>query len=258
MSHLHAPDGVLPLWLWSSGWLITLVAVVIASKVASRHDVRRRLPLLSVVAAFMLVAMSAEIVPLAYHVNLTVIGGVLLGPALSIVATFIVELMLALLGHGGVTVIGVNSVIMSVEMLAGAWLFRLLIRALGRRRIRGAALGATVLGLALSTTLLVGVVALSDRVGGTAPDTHAIEETQGGHGTGDAHDEHGHAEPLDLEPGRFAALVYTLGPLGWLMEGLLTAWVLAYVDRIRPGLLWGSTSRGSFVTRPPGDENRGV
>jgi hypothetical protein len=66
-------------------------------------------PLLGIVAALMIVGMSAEIVPIAYHVNLSVIGGILLGPALSAIAAFIVVIVLAMLGHGGVTVIGLNA-----------------------------------------------------------------------------------------------------------------------------------------------------
>lgn len=245
MSHLHAPDGVLPLWLWLLGWAVTLAAVTIASRIARRADIRRRLPLLSIVAAFMLVAMSAEVVPLAYHVNLTVIGGVLLGPALSVIATFIVELMLALLGHGGVTVIGVNTIVLSAEMIAGSLLFRWFVRVLGRRRLRPAAFGATVLGLALSTSLLVGVVALAATSLPAKEEDVARAEAHAGHA-----DEH-----IDLSPGRFAATVYTLGPVGWIAEALLTAWVLGYVDRVRPGLLWSAVPDGG-ARRLPGDENR--
>lgn len=245
MSHLHAPDGVLPLWLCALGWVITLAAVAIASRIARRAEIRRRLPLLSIVSAFMLVAMSAEVVPLAYHVNLTVIGGVLLGPALSIIATFIVELMLALLGHGGITVIGVNTVVLSVEMIAGSLLFRWFVALLGRSRVRPAAFGATVLGLALSTSMLVGVVALA---AASVPTNEARPSAAAA--KAEPHDEH-----LDLSPGRFAAMVYTLGPLGWIVEGLLTAWVLGYVERVRPGLLW-SAAPDPGLRRLPGDENR--
>ncbi len=37
---------------------------------------------------------------------------------------------------------------------------------------------------------------------------------------------------------RFAVVVYALGPPGWLLEALISAWVLGYVARVRPGLLW--------------------
>ena len=67
----------------------------------------------------MLVGMSSEIIPIAYHINLTVLAGILLGPWLSIISAVIVNVMLALLGHGGVTVIGLNTLVISTEMIAG-------------------------------------------------------------------------------------------------------------------------------------------
>lgn len=274
MSHLHIPDGVLPTWLWVAGWLVTLLTVGIAGRIAERAEVRRRVPLLAVVSALMLVAMSSEIVPLAYHVNLTVIGGVLLGPVLSVIAAFIVEVVLALLGHGGVTVLGLNTVIVGVEMVCGWALFRGATRVLGRRRVRPVAFSATVVTLAITTTALVGIVALAGPMS-TARETGALDPATlrfdnpfaegvfsvglfGGGEEAGGPDQGGDAEPVavgdtGLAVKRFAAVVYTLGPLGWMLEGLLTAWVLGYVSRVRPGLLWDARADRPTI-RPPGDK----
>lgn len=230
MSHIHIPDGVLPAWLWIGGWLLTLSIVFVAGRLAERNDVRRKVPLLAVVSALMLVAMSSEIVPLAYHVNLTVIAGVLLGPVLSVIAAFIVEVVLAMLGHGGVTVLGLNTLMIATEMVLGWTLFHGLVVVLSRRRVRVATGTATVLTLATTTTLLVGLVALAG--GGAAAAA---------------------GEQPSLSVARFAAMVYTLGPVGWVLEALISAWVLGYVARVRPGLLWD----GALATQErhlPGDE----
>ena len=276
MSHIHIPDGVLPLWLWASGWLAALVLLGIVSRLSQRHDMRRKVPLLGVVSALMLVAMSSEIVPLAYHINLTVVGGVLLGPVLSPIAAFIVVVVLAMLGHGGVTVIGLNALIVSCEMVVGWALFHGLLRLFGRRRARVGAGIATVATLALTTTLLVGIV----WIGGSAATTretgaldpadlafenpfssgvfsvglfaggheHAEDEDEDAHAEDehaeehahaeDEHAEDAHAEEATLSVGRFAAVVYTLGPLGWVIEALVTAAVFGYVAHVRPSLLF--------------------
>ena len=78
MSHIHIPDGVLPWWLWLSGWVAAAVLLTIAANRATRSGARRAVPLIGAVSALVLVSMSSEIVPIAYHVNLTVIAGVLL------------------------------------------------------------------------------------------------------------------------------------------------------------------------------------
>lgn len=276
MSHIHIPDGVLPVWLWLAGWLLTVGAVAIAARLSERSEARRKVPLLGVVSALMLVAMSSEIVPLAYHVNLAVLGGIILGPVLSVVAAFIVELVLAMLGHGGVSVLGLNTVVIATEMIVGWSLFRLLVFAVGRRRVRPAAWTATVLTLALTTTMLVGIVwaggsvAASRETGALDPTTLRFENPlagglfSAGLFSGGESDEDGEpqvenesADSSSLSVARFAAVVYTLGPIGWLLEGLMTAWIVGYVARVRPTLIFAGaladTARGVI----PGDEAGG-
>lgn len=257
MSHIHIPDGVLPVWLWASGWAVALIVLWIASRRAERADVRRKVPLVAVISALVLIAMSSEIVPIAYHVNLTVVAGALLGPQLAIVAAFVVQLALALLGHGGVTVIGLNVIMTASEMILGWLLFRGFVKLLGRRRVRWAGALATVITLAVTTTMLVGVVALAGTGAAAERETGALDpnnltfaspfgegvvsiglfsggEDHEGESPGADHD--GTSAPLSVS--RFAAVVYTLGPIGWLIEALVTAAVLGYVAHVRPSLLF--------------------
>jgi cobalt/nickel transport system permease protein len=251
VSHIHIPDGVLPLWLVATGWVVALALVWLAATIAKRTDIRRKVPLLGVVAALMLVSMSSEIVPIAYHVNLTVVAGVLLGPWLGIIAAFIVEVVLALLGHGGVTVIGLNTLVIGAEIALGWGLFRLAVRALGRPRVGWATVVATVLTLAVTTTALVGIVALAGGGAAATRETGALDpaslkfadplgggvftiNTMRGEGAGPS----AAAAAPGLSVARFAAVVYTLGPIGWLIEALIQAAVLSYVARVRPGLVF--------------------
>jgi cobalt/nickel transport system permease protein len=262
MSHLHIPDGVLPTWLWVAGWVAALLLLWVASAVARRADVRRKVPLLGVVAALVLVAMSTEIVPIAYHINLTVVAGVLLGPWLGAIAAFIVVTILALIGHGGVTVIGLNTLMIAAEMTIGWGLFRAMVRVVGRRRVRWAAAIATVLTLAITTTALVGVVALAGSSAAATRETGALDPSSltfanpFGGGIVSVNTLRGEAPPSStpaLSVPRFAAVVYTLGPIGWLIEALVTSAILGYVASVRPSLLFA----GALVARqgkPPGDE----
>lgn len=262
MSHIHIPDGVMPWWLWLGGWALTLALLGLASHLGARSDTRRAVPLVGAVSALVLVSMSSEIVPLAYHVNLTVIAGVLLGPWLGAISAFIVVLVLALLGHGGITVVGVNTLVIASEMALGWALVRAGARLLGHRRIRAVAMIATVLTLATTTTLLVGIVAAAG-AGATARETGALDaETLtfrdpfsdgvfelgllGGHGhEGESAEEHAaHAGESRTSVRRFAAVVYTLGPPGWLLEALVTAGILGYAGRVRPSLVFGAGDDG--------------
>jgi cobalt/nickel transport system permease protein len=264
MSHIHIPDGVLPAWIVIAGWAAALGLVWYAARRARSSDVRRKVPLLGVVAALVLVSMSTEIVPIAYHLNLTVVAGVLLGPWLGAIAAFIVVVVLALLGHGGVTVIGLNTLMIATEMALGWGLFRLLSRLLGRHRVRWASGLATVLTLATTTTLLVGLVALAGGGAATGRETGALDASSltfanpFGGGIVSVNTLRG-AEPAPAGPaaplsvGRFALVVYTLGPIGWVLESLVTAGILGYAARVRPQLVYGG-ALATPLRAPSGDE----
>lgn len=258
MTHIHVPDGVLPVWLWGGGWVAAIALLLVADR-SSRHlEARRRLPLVGVVSALVIVAMSSEVVPIAYHMNLTVLAGALLGPSLSIISAFVVQVVLAALGHGGVTIVGLNTLMTASEMLLGWALLQGGLRLLGTKRAAPVAAAATVATLAVTTTMLVGLIAVSGTLGATERETGALDPESltfaspfsegalriglfsgGEHGHEDVH-EHAlgdaeHAEALGLA--RFATVVYTLGSIGWVLEALVTAAIVAYLARVRPSLL---------------------
>ncbi|MDY0087921.1 MAG: energy-coupling factor ABC transporter permease [Coriobacteriia bacterium] len=258
MSHIHIPDGVLPLWLWAAGWILALALLFLAARASSGPDARRKVPLIGVIAALMLVAMSWEIVPIAYHVNLSVIGGILLGPPLSVIAAFIVVVVLAMLGHGGVTVAGLNAIVLGVEMVLGWALFRGAVGVLGRRHAALSTGLATVVTLALTTTMVVGLVWVAGATGGASGgETGMLEPTSlqlpnpFSKGTQEPHspaDEHGHEHDVSsLSAARFAAVAYTLGPIGWLLEALIGAAVIGYVARVRPAMVF----EGALAEKDP-------
>ncbi len=262
MSHIHIPDGVLPLWLVALGWAMAAVMVGLSVRQSSRADLGRRVPLLGAVAALMLVAMSSEVIPIAYHINLTIVAGILLGPWLSVIAAAVVVTLLALLGHGGVTVIGLNVVVIGTEMVAGGLVFRGLLTVLGRPRASWAAGVATVLTLALTTTMLVGIVWL----GGTGAATRehgALDPTSLRFGNPFAEGVFTNAivapeappttPDAPLSVGQFALMVYTLGALGWVLEALITGGIIGYVARIRPLLVFEGATHAA-TSPPPGDE----
>lgn len=291
MSHLHIPDGVLPLWLIAVGWLGTAVLVGVSVWRAGRLDLRRQVPLVGAVAALMLVGMSSEIIPIAYHINLTVLAGILLGPWLSAITALVVMLMLSLVGHGGITVVGLNTLVIAAEMVLGWALFRALIQAFGRRRSAVVAGASTVIALALSTGLVVGIVALggspaaSRESGALDPETLTFsnpfaEGLAGNSLFGDSHDHEGeevhaeedahegedeHAEEGEhadeaahegeetFSVGRFAAVVFTLGSIGWLLEALITAMIVGFIARVRPGLVFEGAP-AQEARKPVGDE----
>jgi cobalt/nickel transport system permease protein len=236
MSHIHLPDGVLPIWLWVSGWIVSVLVWIILLRMTEKKDVSRRLPLLGMMAATMVLGASVEILPIAYHVNLTVISGILLGPSLIFMATFIVNVVLALFGHGGITVIGLNTLVLSMEGVLGYFLFRLFWKVLKKLTI--ATFLATFLALAISTFAMIGVVGLG------VPHYEELIHQESGTGIfnfellrekTDHHETKETGKEVDLK--RFMAVVLPLGCLGWILEGVITCLIIRYIHRLRPDLL---------------------
>ena len=235
MSHIHLPDGVLPVWLWVSGYIAVILIWTILLRSMKKERLTKRLPLLGMMAAVMVLGASVEIIPIAYHVNLTVISGILLGPSLIFLATFVVNVILALFGHGGITVIGLNTLVLSIEGVAGYFLFRLFWRLL--RRLTLAAFFATFLALAISTFAMIGVVSL-----GVSHYEELIHQEKGGMiGFEFGKEKESHqteavaGEKVNLK--RFISIILPLGFIGWVLEGIITVLVTRYIRRLRPDLL---------------------
>ncbi len=235
MSHIHFPDGVLPVWLWASGFIVAILIGTILLRLAKKEELTKRLPLLGMMAAVMVLGASVEIVPIAYHVNLTVFSGILLGPSLIFLATFVVNVILALFGHGGITVIGLNTLILSIEGILGYYFFHFSWRVL--RKVTPAIFLGTLIALLFSTFAMIGVVSL-----GTSHYEELIH--QEGKGIFEFHlsKEKGEPHPGDaaeekVSLKRFMAIVLPLGFIGWILEGVITALIARYIYRLRPDLL---------------------
>lgn len=235
MSHIHFPDGVLPVWLWVSGFIVAILVWAILFRFGKKEDLTKRLPLLGMMAAVMVLGASVEIVPIAYHVNLTVISGILLGPSLIFLATFVVNVILSLFGHGGITVIGLNTITLSIEGMLGYFLFRLLWRVF--KRLTPAIFLATFFALFCSTLSMIGLVSL-----GTSHYEELIHKEGKGvfefHLSKEKGDQHeGEAKESEVNLKRFMAIVLPLGFIGWILEGVITSFIARYIHRLRPDLL---------------------
>jgi cobalt/nickel transport system permease protein len=235
MSHIHLPDGVLPVWLWVLGFVVAIVIGAVLLRLTKKEELTKRLPLLGMMAAAMVLGAAVEIVPIAYHVNLTVISGILLGPSPIFLATLVVNVILALFGHGGITVIGLNTIILSLEGITGFYLFRLFWKVL--KRLTPATFLATFIALLFSTFAMIGVVSL-----GTSHYKELIHQEGKGvfefHLSKEKDDFHaGEREKSEINLKRFMAIVLPLGFIGWVLEGVITTLIARYIHRLRPDLL---------------------
>lgn len=218
MTHLHIPDGVLPVLLWAPGLALALLLLVPGARRAPRG--RRAAPAFrAALGALMLAVMSIPIPLFAMEYCLTLGGpvGVLLGPAAAFQTVFVVSVILALLGQGGLTVVGLNALVLG----AGAAVARPAFLALRSRLSAPAALaGATAFAQITAGLLWFALLALALRLD---PDL-----AQGG-----LADEHGHGIRVSL----LAGVTFALWALAIAIESAVAYGVGRFVARVRPDLL---------------------
>jgi len=195
-----------------------------ASSVLRKSLRNRQVPILALGAAFSFVIMMFN-VPIpggsTGHAVGAVLVAILLGPWAAVVAVTIALVIQALMfGDGGVTAIGANCLNMAVLMPFSGWaVYRLVARGApidSRRHWVGAAAGGYV-GLnvaALATGIMFGVQPAM------------------------AHDAAGHALycPFGLKAAIPAMCGTHLLVFGW-VEAIVTGLVIAYLQRVEPGLI---------------------
>lgn len=265
MSHIHLPDGVLPVWLWLSGIVIVAIYLFGLTLYLKNKKYNLKLALVGVFSALLIISMSIEIVPIGYHIKLVALAGIILGPIYSVLSLLIVNCLLALLGHGGITIVGLNTIVLSVEAIVAFYIYSILSRPFKNKFV--ITFMATLIALIVGTFTSAGVVYfgkagidtlvhvnerkkesfVSFTLFDTQEHTHHPEPT--GH---DEHthtpslepDEHEHSKHLNendkhsyFDFKKFLLLILAFGSIGWVLESIITAFIVSYVHKIKPDLL---------------------
>ncbi|MGE4284541.1 MAG: energy-coupling factor ABC transporter permease [Clostridia bacterium] len=246
MSHLHLVDGIIaPLW-WIAGYVATLGIVGIAATRVKKEDLSKKVPFIGVISALMLITMSVPVGFLPFHLNLTVLAGILAGPWLGFIAVFIVNLILAIIGHGGITVVGLNTLIIGTEVLLGYALFKIV-----KKYMKPvAAVSITVIiTLLISTGLMVGVVSAANaglayalphsdhgNIQEHADEYEAVEEDHV-----DLHHDDEDFEDILSEVRIFAlsgwGAIGVILLLGIALEAFITSLIIAFFMKVRPEMI---------------------
>ncbi|AOY75899.1 energy-coupling factor ABC transporter permease [Clostridium formicaceticum] len=240
MSHIHMPDGIISAPWWVSGYFLTLMTMLWILKSMDKEEVRKKIPFTGIAAAIMLLGMSVPLVIVPVHLSLAVLTGILIGPKLGFLAVFVVNIILAFFGHGGITIVGLNTLIIGSEVFIGFYLFKYFTQRL--HKVMGTVI-ATVIALLVSTTLMVGVVGMTAGLTEALPHHHGEEHHQEEHYVEEEYDEHHHGE-LQEEVTKIKYLVFTgwravflILSAGILLESLGTALIIRYFLKVRPDLI---------------------
>ena len=232
MSHLHVPDGVLPPVLWIVGLVLTGL-LLFWSAVASRSGGTRLIAFQSSLGGIMLAVMAIPVPITAFDYCMTLAGpvGVLLGAAPAFQVSFVVTLILALLGQGGLTVVGLNALVLGLGAAIARPLYVRCVGALGPARAMAV---ATAISQLLSTAIWVALLLLSVALTPEVTGEHAISESlvRAWHRTG----------ALIVIPLLLAAVA---------LESFLGYGLAHFLSRVRPDLLPAHASQDNAPAESP-------
>ena len=209
MSHLHIPDGVLPVLLWAPGLGLALLLLVLGAR-ALRGASPQRLAYQSALGALVLAAMVVELPlgPLDYHLTLVGPVGVLLGGVSVFQVVFVANAILALVGHGGLTVVGLNALVLGAGGVLALPVYMMCVRRWGAPVALTVATAVTQI---VSGALWLAVMAVAMHVQAVGP--HRVKLVAG--------------------------VAFPLYLAGIVIESAVAFGIARFITRVRPDLLPG-------------------
>ncbi len=211
MAHIHLEDGAFTIF-WVSAWTAAaaLVIFVALMRLGRGRLATPKLAIASMCVAVGFAAFQIEIPVLGgVHLNLTPLMGVLVGPALGTLSVLTINIFSAAIGHGGWSMIGVNTLVNSVEVILGYAVYRFSREYLKANRFSAGFASASI-ALTISALVAVAIVAISEIQGSSLTRAETI------------------ANMWVLALGNIITGVF---------EGVVTGYIVSFLGRVRPDLL---------------------
>jgi cobalt/nickel transport system permease protein len=214
---MHIPDGILPLHITLGGYAASIsITWLCIRKIKQREDPREDIPKAALLTAAFFVAslIHIPIPPASVHLVLNGLLGALLGPFAFPAILIGLFLQAVMFGHGGLTTLGVNGLILGLPALAAYALFRLcgtrsgLVPTLRKTAFTGFLAGIVAISLSV---LLFALILLTNM---PAHLSAAVERTA------------------------IMTLFITHVPLA-LLEGVVTGFLVVFLFRVHPAILDG-------------------
>lgn len=212
--HIHIPDGVLPVWLWLLGYFFTFICLAIVLPHLKNH--LKTIPLVAVVSASVLLVMSVPL-GLPVHLNLMVLSALIVGPEWALIVALLCNFILASFGHGGLTIVGLNTLVLWLQAAIGFVLCKTFIRFLKNYFVSASL--ATFLSILFAFLFLLSIVFVS-----TIPPSEFLhEEIKFSH------------TQISLKTFTLLSLPITI--YGALIESVVTGFIVQFIKKVKADVL---------------------
>lgn len=160
---MHLPDGLIPLWQSIIYWILAIITLALyLFKLSRTEETEKRVVLTAVLAAAAIAASSISIpspfgVPL--HFFLIPLVAILLGPLSGVAVAFLcLVVQFFLLGFGGITTLGANTLTIGVALSFSTYIFYKLLLGLDERL---SIFSGTLMGIFTATMVQVLILILT-------------------------------------------------------------------------------------------------
>ncbi|MGF7117306.1 energy-coupling factor ABC transporter permease [Methanobacterium oryzae] len=150
---MHLPDGIIPLWQSAVYWLISIsILMIYLIKLSRDEETEKRIVSTAIFSAAAVVASSISIpspfgVPM--HFFLIPLVAIILGPLSGVAVAFLcLVVQFFLLGFGGITTLGANTLTIGVVLSFSTYLFYKLTLELD---VRLSVFSGTLMGIIMAT-----------------------------------------------------------------------------------------------------------
>lgn len=228
MAHIHLEDGAFTLF-WVAVWTLAAMGPVLLAlyRVGGKRIPTSKLAIASMCVAVGFAVFQVEI-PLfgGLHLNLTPLFGILIGPALGSLSVLMINIFGSAIGHGGWGMIGANTLVNVVEVVLGYGFYVVLRTKLHASRF-ASGFGATSAALAISSFLIVAIVAISEIQDSTQTRAQTIDNM---------------------------TIIALVNVITGIIEGVVTGYIVAFLGKVRPDLLWGAEGKNPKEEKPSSGE----
>lgn len=211
MAHIHLEDGSFTLF-WALAWWIVAIAII-GLFIFWIRSVRKNDNKTITIAAFCTAASFAIFqisIPIAggIHMNLTPLIGILTGPFIGGLVTFIVNILSAAIGHGGWGMIGANTLV-NITEVTSAWVIYKSLKSAGFPTVSRTGI-TTISALFIGNLVMVGIIVLSGIQGSHLTARQTLEGL---------------------------SLLIAVNMAVAVIEAAITAFIVHYIEKRRPDML---------------------
>ncbi len=226
--HIEIPDGIITPWIWIFAFVVVFFLLALSVQRAKKEE--EKLPLAALFSALGLLVMSIPL-GLPIHINLMVLFGILLGPSWALIVAFTVNVILAFLGHGGVTAIGLNTLLLWAQAVFGYYLFYVGKKVVSKKAFLGSV--AAFMSLFLSFIILTGFIYLINL---NPEDILIHDHDHNGHNHEEIH-HNGHSHDDEIDLFTFITVAAPIFFYAAIIEATVVGFSIAFIEKGKPELL---------------------